>query len=198
MLTAPSYITLDDREQLLAIGRRHWSTTIPGLILAGVLIVTPFFFLFTLLHQGALGSIILAICLATGAFSALKTLLRWQRDVLLVTNRRLIDVDQRGVWSRTIEEAPFSEVQELKCERTGFGDVVCRTSTLRVKRQNASDIIGARLVQAEKIARMITEQRETQFRQEKPITLREELIRIIKLAPEDRLLEIKELLEEQE
>ncbi len=43
----------------------------------------------------------------------------WYLDVWIVTDERIIDVNQHGVWSREIAELPLSKVQDVTVEQKG-------------------------------------------------------------------------------
>lgn len=44
----------------------------------------------------------------------------WYLDVWVVTDERIVDVNQRGVWSREIAELPLSKVQDVTVEQKGI------------------------------------------------------------------------------
>jgi len=142
MFHSSDVLQLREGEQIEAIARRHSFTLWPKLVLSGLLIIVPFFFLFVLLSLGAFGVILLALTVALGIFFALKSFIQWDANVLLLTNQRLIHVDQRGVWSRRVLETPLDQVQSVECERTGISDWLCRSATMSiVSSGSAPDVI---------------------------------------------------------
>lgn len=113
--------------------RRHGVTLVPQLLLAGLLMVVPFFLLFPLARWGAIGTVLFVLLLASGLFVALRAFLLWDADVLIVTSERVVDVDQRGLWNRIVCETPLIFIQEVICEQKGLADAVCRMGTVRIR-----------------------------------------------------------------
>lgn len=132
MFHSDDVLQLREGERIEGIVRRHGSALWPKLLLSAALIILPFFFLFVLLSLGAFGVILLALLVATGMFFALKSFIQWDANVLLLTNQRLINVEQRGVWSRRVLEMPLHRIQAVECEQKGFRDWVCRTATITI------------------------------------------------------------------
>lgn len=132
MFQSSDVLHLEEGERIEGIIRQHYTTLWPRLLLSAFLIVLPFFFLFTLLSTGFIGLVIVVLLVATGIFLALKALIVWDAKLLLLTNRRLIHVDQRGVWSRKVLETPLWHIVSVECDQKGFMDRVCRTATLKV------------------------------------------------------------------
>ncbi len=142
MFHSRDVLQLREGERIEGIVRRHAATLWPKLLLSGLLIVVPFFFLFALLSLGAFGVILLALTVAAGIFFTLKSFIQWDARVLLLTNQRLIHVDQRGAWSRKVFEAPLRHIQSVECSRNGMRDWICRTATISISSGgNAPDII---------------------------------------------------------
>jgi len=132
MFHSSDVLQLREGERIEVIIRRHSSTLWPKLLLSGVLIIVPFFFLFVLLSLGAFGVILLVLSVAAGMYFALKSFIQWDAKLLLLTNRRLIHVDQRGIWSRKVLETPLDQIQTVECERKGWREWARRTATVTV------------------------------------------------------------------
>jgi len=146
MFHSSDVVQLREGELIKGIVRRHWMTLWSKLLMSGLLIVVPFFFLFALLSLGAFGVILLSLTIATGIYFALKSFIQWDAKLLLLTNQRLIHVDQRGVWSRRVLETPLHNIQTVECENTGFGDWICRTATVTIGTVGSSpDIVFSSL-----------------------------------------------------
>jgi hypothetical protein len=142
MLRLSKIIQLRDGERVHAVARRHGVTLASRLLLAGLLIIVPFFFLFALTKWGAVGLIFFAVLEALGVFVALRAFLIWDANVLLVTSQRLVRVDQKGLWKRLVSEIPMAFVQEVECERMGLGEALWHIGTLRIKTSSSPEIVG--------------------------------------------------------
>ena len=99
---------LKDDEQLIRIIRRYWLTfIIPGL-LSAVLILIPFFFLIPLFAAGRWGIIGFSVLLFIGGIYCLRTIVVGYFNCFIVTDRRIVDHDQSGLFERNVSEAPYN------------------------------------------------------------------------------------------
>ena len=139
-------LQLKDDEQVTSITRRHPATFIPSLVLASLLIVLPFFLLFKLFSWGILGVILFISAVVIGIIVAIRSLVLWDADVLVVTNLRLVEVDQRGLLARSVSEASMPTVQDVSWSRTGLAETLFRMGTVTIKTSTSSGTIEAKRV----------------------------------------------------
>ena len=133
MFRLDSIIHLKDEENVQAVVRRHVATLVPPLFLAMIFIVLPFFLLFPLFSIGAIGVIIFAVLVLIGIVIAARTLMLWDADVLVITNERVVDVDQKGLLARKVTEASLSVIQDVSWKREGIAQTVFRMGTLQIQ-----------------------------------------------------------------
>lgn len=126
-------LQLKDDEQVKAIIRRHVATLVPTLLLALLCIVVPFFLLFPLFSWGVLGVILFFVAVIFGIVCAVRAMVLWDADVLIITNLRLVEVDQRGLLARTVSEAGMPTVQDVSWSRKGLAQTLFRMGTVRIK-----------------------------------------------------------------
>ncbi len=143
MFRVEDVLQLKDREEVRHVTRRHILTMFPGLFLGLVLIVLPFFLIFPLFSWGVLGVALFFIAVLLGISSAVRTLLLWDADILIVTTLRLVDVDQRGLFSRIVSEAPLDAVQDVSWSRRGVIQTIFRIGNLKVQTAGATANIEA-------------------------------------------------------
>ncbi len=124
---------LQDGEQVLLLVRPHLRSMFWHLAAAAILIALPFFFLFPLMRAGTFGILLLCLLLAAGVAFALRVFLIWDSHVLILTNRRLVHVEQTGVWRRRIYEIPLTGIEQSFVERRGPIDTMFRTGVLHVR-----------------------------------------------------------------
>lgn len=139
-------LQLKDGEDVRLLVRRHAITMIPRLFIALALIVVPFFLLFPLFSWGIAGMAAFVISVLAGIVTAMRTFLMWDADVLVITTLRLVDVDQKGVFSRFVTEAPFSLIQDASWHRKGVVDTVFKIGTLKIQTAGTSTAINVRRV----------------------------------------------------
>lgn len=150
---------LQPDEQTLLLERRHLRTMAGSLILAGLLIAVPFFFLFPLVRVGAFGMAIFCLLLAVGAAFALRVFITWDSHVLIVTNRRIVHVEQTGVWRRHVREMPLSALEQVSIERRGPWDALFRTGVLRLRANGHGTIVFAGAHRPEVLVELIEKAR---------------------------------------
>jgi hypothetical protein len=98
--------------------------------LLGLWILLPFFFLFPLLSHGVWGAVIFLLIASSGAFLLCYVYHQWKGTYLLITDRRIIDVEQKG-WSKTeVYEIFHTQVKDVEVKRhglwahvLGYGDI---------------------------------------------------------------------------
>lgn len=153
-------LQLKDREEVRHVTRRHVLTMFPPLLLALILIVAPFFLMFPLFSWGLIGVALFFVAVLIGIATALRTLLLWDADILIVTNLRLVDVDQRGIFSRSVSEAPLDAIQDVSWSRTGLIQTLFRMGSLKVQTAGATANIEAKdIPHAEAVHELINDLR---------------------------------------
>lgn len=142
MFHASEVMQLEEGETIQSINRRHVGTMMPGLLLAAVLILLPSFFLFRLLQIGTLGVILAVMSFGYGLFRAAKTFLLWDSQILLLTDRRIVHVNQSGLWRRAVNEVPLRLVQAVEHESHGLGDLLLRTAKVQIRASGAAPLVS--------------------------------------------------------
>src|SRR3989338_3686544 len=95
-------INLGPEEAIIKISRAAGRTLILGLGLPLIVIVIDFFFLYPLFYRGQAGIIIFFSLLAISSVWLLHRLLRWRLTLLIITNQRLVDIDQSKLLTKTV------------------------------------------------------------------------------------------------
>jgi len=133
MKTLSQRILLEENERIIAIVRKHWFILLAKTILPLVLMFLPFFVyvlaqdnqiiqgVFSALERGASVALFL---------SALWVLIMWiaiftawtdyYLDIWTVTNLRIIAIDQRGLFSRSIASFRYERLQDVNIEINGI------------------------------------------------------------------------------
>jgi len=120
-------------EEVVLLLRRHWVTNLPWIALTLImLLVPPFIFQLNLWGSmepiqtipprfqlvGALVWYVLTLGLALESF------VMWYFNVLLVTNRRIVDIDFWGLLHKSVAETTLDNVQDVTHVVGGFWRVV--------------------------------------------------------------------------
>ncbi len=115
-------------EEVILLLRRHWFTNLSWIALVLIMIlVPPFVFKFRLLNSLDTAQIpprfqlvgTLVWYILTLGF-ALESFLMWYFNVLLLTNRRVVDIDFWGLLHKSVAETTLSHVQDVTHEVGGF------------------------------------------------------------------------------
>jgi len=139
-------LQLKDGEKVSFIVRRHPITLGPGLLLALILIVLPFFLMFPMFSWGVFGLVLFVVSVVIGIAIAIRTLLVWDSDVMILTNIRLVDVDQKGIFTRLVTEALLDKIQDVSWSKVGIIESIFRVGTVKVQTAGTSATIEAHKV----------------------------------------------------
>lgn len=112
-------LELGSTEGVQILWRRWWLTLWWRWILLIVVLLLPFFLLYPLLQWQRYGAVVFGILVAVGVAMALKWWWQWYGTVLILTNRRIIDCDQRGVFDRVLTAAAFDRITDVHFRRKG-------------------------------------------------------------------------------
>lgn len=139
----------------MLLARRHARSVLWPLLLAALLIIVPFFFLFTLVRAGTFGMALFSLLLAIGVAFAIRVFLIWDSYVLLLTNQRIVHVEQRGVWRRLVREMPLFSIQQAHVEKRGLFDALLKTGSLHLRSNGHGVIHFPRLHRPDAFIRLI-------------------------------------------
>lgn len=123
-------------EKIIMVVRRHPLTFLPKILLALVMLIVPF--VFPILFPGGLQDLFWGpIIVMTGSLYTLFVLalfltqfVDYYLDLWVVTNERVIDIQQEGLFKRTVSEVDLDRVQDASSNLQGvfstffnYGDV---------------------------------------------------------------------------
>lgn len=134
---------LQESETVLKFCRRHWMYFYPRLALQALAGILPIAILTVLAAfgpglGGVLGIVVLVADLAWAAFWLVRVYFTWFRynnDIWVVTNQRLIDSLRRNWFHHQMASADLVDVEDIAVHREGFlptifnfGDLRCQTA----------------------------------------------------------------------
>ncbi|HSD11981.1 MAG TPA: PH domain-containing protein, partial [Patescibacteria group bacterium] len=100
---------------------------------AFLLIAIAFFFMLPLFKAGAWGIGVFAFLNAVGCLIALRTYVVWRWNAFVVTSHRVVDVDQRGFFSRTVSEATYDKIQDVSYAIKGVVGTLLKFGTIELQ-----------------------------------------------------------------
>lgn len=135
-------LLLGPNEKVLLQMRRHWYVLVGPVAVFIFLISLPAIFTnFAPRFFPATGSaevkpiisFFTAVWLMAVFTSMLLQWLSYYLDVWIITDQRIIDVEQRGLFHRTVSEIAMDRVQDVTVEIPGFVPTVLKFGTIRIQ-----------------------------------------------------------------
>ncbi|MBI4599111.1 PH domain-containing protein [Candidatus Uhrbacteria bacterium] len=159
--TQEKALVLRPGEHTIATIREDAAAHAPWIALFFIWIVGPFFFLFPLLRQGIPGMILFVVLSGLGFLAAARHAYRWRRTRCMITDQRLIDIEQRGFFDAIRSEVSHAEIAEVTCRVKGVAATTLRYGTLRIQTFGpGTDIELRRVRQPARFQDLIQELRE--------------------------------------
>jgi uncharacterized membrane protein YdbT with pleckstrin-like domain len=126
---------LKEGEELIEIVRRYYLSYLWQAIVALVFVLLPFFLMFPLFRWGWFGVVIFFGLLIFGIIFGIRQTLIYFMNALVITNQRIIDFDQRGLFNRVVSEATYDKIQDVSFSIKGvwqtlfhYGDLSIQTA----------------------------------------------------------------------
>ncbi len=150
-------LNLKENERIVKIVRCYPLTYFFPILATFILIATPFFFLFLFFSWGLIGLVIFLGLIFLGIIYGAREFVLWYFNVFVITNQRIVDIDQRGFFDRIVSEAPFEKIQDISYRIKGifqtlfhYGNIQIQTAgtALRLELKN--------IYQPEKVQELIT------------------------------------------
>lgn len=113
-------INISDNEEVIDIIRKSWWHWGWSMMLTILLLLLPFFLIYPLFLQGTWGVVLFGVIV----FSALVLLYRAYRmyyyTALIITNRRLIDMEQSGLLGHSSGVVLYGKIQDVNFKTKGL------------------------------------------------------------------------------
>lgn len=126
---------LKENEELIDILHHHVVTFFLALVKILILFIIPFFFITFILNSKILTLFFLAYLALVLIFAVYEWII-WYFDVYIISDTRIIQIEQKGVFHRTVSEAPLERVQDVTFDVKGifptlfnYGDVKVQTAS---------------------------------------------------------------------
>jgi len=116
-------LQLSPEEEVVAIIRRSSRSHLPRVCMMVAWILVPFFFFFPLLSFGGIGLLVFVGLAASGIVYALREWHMWYHTMWVITDHRVIDIDQMGWVGREMHEIPIKQIKKVHLR---YGSFVAR------------------------------------------------------------------------
>ena len=145
-------------EEVKDIVLRYGLTFTPIGFIGLILLLLPFFLLFPLFRWGLWGVLIFFVLIALAVVFILRILYVWYFNVFLITNQRVIDIDQRGFFSRKITETNYEKIQDVSSMVKGIFQTMFKYGKVDIQTAGAEAYIEIKKVYQPKVVQdLITE-----------------------------------------
>lgn len=153
-------IQLKPGEDVVAVIHQSMAPHFHKFVMAFLLVLLPFFFIYPLFQAGFLGMVGFFILLAITLYILGRVFLKWANTVLVITDRRIIDVDQKALFDRLVSEAPFGQIDDVSHRIKGVMPTIFRYGQVKIQMSgNAADIVFSQIKQPARVHDMIQDLR---------------------------------------
>ncbi|MFH1611013.1 MAG: PH domain-containing protein [Patescibacteria group bacterium] len=128
-----SSIELHQDEQVLAVIRQSIVCELGRFILAIFFLLTPFFFFFPLLKLGGFGFVLFIIIESFAILYFGRLGIAWYYTLLIITDQRIIDTDQQGLFKREISELDIRNIKSCVTIKPSLFERFFRIRTIILK-----------------------------------------------------------------
>lgn len=127
---------LKENEELVVIVRKYPLVFLGPIMITAIFIIAPFFFLYPLFHAGWWGIALFFLFLVFGIIYGIRQFIIYSFNVFVITNKRIIDIDQRGLFDRVFSESSYDKIQDISFRIKGvlqtffhYGSVIIQTAS---------------------------------------------------------------------
>lgn len=129
---------LKEGEEVIRIVRKHWASFMWPLFKTFLILIIPFFLSF-LLFSNYIGIIIFLIWVSIGIAYGLYQWLCWYFDNFIITNQRIVNVNQKTIFSRIVSETGLTNIQDVTYEINGIFASLFNYGTVKVLTASSND-----------------------------------------------------------
>lgn len=135
-------LKLNENEAIAMVVRKHWFVMTRTVVFFAVLLLVPLLISFllpfaeTFVDQTKLDAIINFVLALYTMGVLLFLFLAWMDyylDMWVVTNMRIIDIKQTGLFNREISEIPMNRIQDVTIEVKGVVETMLKFGTIRIR-----------------------------------------------------------------
>ncbi len=119
-MTRAGLVELEKEEEVIVLQKRAFFWPMRRVVASFILALLPFVLIFPALSLGVMGMSIYAALTVLAIWNTIRFYLARHFSMLIVTDKRIIDVDQRGIIGREIIEIPISAIEEVHVLPQGF------------------------------------------------------------------------------
>lgn len=131
-------IKLQNQENIVHIARKHGGAYFLHWFFSFILITVPFFAMFWLFRHDWWGQAIFFVLLGGGILFLFRTIFLWKRNSAIITTHRVVDVDQRGIFDKTVSEILYDELDYASGQIKGVFGTIFRYGDLIIQNEGGN------------------------------------------------------------
>lgn len=158
-------IKLEENEEIIKVIRKHWLPMVFSIIISFFVAIIPVF-IFALLKNALFSDLTLhnlyiiiffyIIYLIFVWISIFVSWINYYLDIWVLTNKKLIDIEQIGLFSRKVSSIRLDRIQDVEIEVLGIVDTFLKKGNIRVQTAaNNEDFIIRSASNPEQIKQLI-------------------------------------------
>lgn len=131
---------LKEGEKVICVIKKHWITFSWPIFKVFIIFLIPFvliYFLFATLW----GTILFFAIIIIGLVYAIFEWINWYFDSFIITDKRIIDIDQKSIFSRKVSEAYYDNIQDITFETTGFFSTLFNYGKINIQTAGSEKVI---------------------------------------------------------
>ncbi|MAF14202.1 MAG: hypothetical protein CMI53_04930 [Parcubacteria group bacterium] len=124
------YLILNDDENVIKIVRQRSLQLFQSIIIPIILIILPFFFLYPLFNWGNKGIILFSSLVFIGLIWLIRNVVIWYLQIFIITDKRVVDIDQKGMFRKTVSDIPLTKVGDVFYQVNGIWQTIFRIGNI--------------------------------------------------------------------
>ncbi len=132
---------LKDDEELVRVIRQYPVVHIWRLFWGYLFLFSAFFFSVPLFRLKTFGLAVFTILLIIAIILIAKSIVIYYFNSFIITDKRIIDWDQRGLFHREISETDYSKVQDITYKIKGFWPTILNFGILQIQTAGGSVLL---------------------------------------------------------
>jgi membrane protein YdbS with pleckstrin-like domain len=178
---------LNEGEELIVILRKHW-ITLSWLFLKAIIIFALAMFFFKLAPNEKWAAQVFIIWISLISIYIFRGIFVWLLDCYIITNKRIVDIDQRGFFQRIVTEVAYEKIQNAIYEIRGPIATFFNYGNIKIQiTQNRGLLLMKQIPQPKKIQEVIVKfQEKVQASRQKEMSASELVQYISKIKDENQ------------
>ena len=121
---------LKENEEIVRFVRRKAATFFIPILASLILLVVPFFFLYPLMRWRIWGILLFSALILLGIIYAVRTIMTWYGNCLLITDQRIIIFTRDGLVRQSLSKVDYSKIHNVSSKIEGMDQTLGRYGSI--------------------------------------------------------------------